>query len=140
MKTLYTSNYAMNGKNPDAIGISFIVPAWFQGKTITKVAPTLEMISKTHGWVRADEYDVEEYTKDYINLLESRNINPQDLVDEIPDGAILLCYERPDEFCHRHVLAEWVQSHTGVIVTECKSEKEIKVDNRNKMVDSLVDF
>jgi hypothetical protein len=140
MKNLYTSNYDLNGKNPNAIGISFILPSWFSGKEMAKLAPTLSMITRFKSWIQEGKYGEAEYEYDYINLLKERGVTPQGLVDELPDGAILLCYEYPEEFCHRHVLAHWIQENTDVIVTEAKSYRDIKKDNRDKVVDSFIDF
>ena len=30
---------------------------------------------------------------------------------------VLLCYEKPDEFCHRHLVAEWF-NRNGIYVVE----------------------
>ena len=29
------------------------------------------------------------------------------------DKVILLCYEKPDDFCHRHLVADWINKHKG---------------------------
>ena len=31
---------------------------------------------------------------------------------------VLLCYEKPGRFCHRHILAEWIKEKTGEEVEE----------------------
>lgn len=140
MKKLYTSCYALNYRNPNAIGISFILPSNFDGKSMAKLAPTVGMISKIKSWVQEGEYSEKEYVENYINILEERGITAQGLVDELPDGAILLCYEMPGEFCHRRVLADWIYNETGVLVEEAKSYKELKYEAKNKLVDNFVDF
>jgi uncharacterized protein (DUF488 family) len=35
--------------------------------------------------------------------------------DKIP---CLLCYEKPGDFCHRHIVAEWLHNNLGVHVEE----------------------
>ena len=38
------------------------------------------------------------------------------------DGAaVLLCWEKPGEFCHRRVLAEWLHERTGIVVPELRA-------------------
>ena len=32
------------------------------------------------------------------------------------DNKILLCYERPEDFCHRHIIANWFKAYGH----ECK--------------------
>ena len=34
------------------------------------------------------------------------------------DKAALLCYESPDKFCHRHLVAEWLENELGTIINE----------------------
>lgn len=33
-------------------------------------------------------------------------------------NAVLLCYEKPEKFCHRHILAEWIKDNFGYNVIE----------------------
>lgn len=138
MKKIYTSNYRRCGSNPNAIAISYIVPDWYEGRTLGMLAPTPDMISKIKKDVHL--YTYEDYTTAYLNLLEEREVFPDWLVDDLSDGAILLCYEDPGDFCHRRVLAEWIEKHTGIIVPEWKTEEELKAEEQNKVVDSMVDF
>ncbi len=30
------------------------------------------------------------------------------------DKVILLCYEKPAAFCHRHLVADWINKHKGI--------------------------
>ena len=34
------------------------------------------------------------------------------------DDFVLLCWEQPGEFCHRLVVAAWLQKELGVVVEE----------------------
>ena len=29
------------------------------------------------------------------------------------DKVILLCYEKPTDFCHRHLVADWINKYKG---------------------------
>ena len=46
----------------------------------------------------------------------------QEVLDEIirffGDDATLLCFEKAGEFCHRRLVAEWIEKGTGVEVPE----------------------
>ena len=44
-------------------------------------------------------------------------LDPKQVYDEL-EGRILLCFENPDEFCHRHIVAEWLELSLGVKVSE----------------------
>lgn len=138
MKKIYTSNYARHCDNPMAIGISLTIPEWYNGKYLKYLAPRSEMLGKFKQ--NGESYSQRKYTRDYIDLLKARNVNPHQLIKKIPDGSILLCYETPGEFCHRRILADWVERHTGFIIQEWKNEKEKKIEKQNKTIDSILNF
>lgn len=138
MKKIYTSNYARHGNNPLAIGISLTIPDWYEGKWIQYLAPKSDMIGKIKK--SSPNYNQRKYTRDYLDLLKARNVNPKNLINNLPDGTILLCYEAPNEFCHRHILADWVKRKTGFIISEWKNEKELEQEKQNKVVDSILNF
>lgn len=52
-------------------------------------------------------YYIEEYYKQVLSKLD-----PNVVYNEL-DSSILLCYENSDEFCHRHVLAAWLNLFLG---------------------------
>lgn len=114
MKKIYTSNYAKNGKNPNAYGTSYARPKWYNGKMLLEVAPTKDLVTR----YKNKEVDIAQYVREYIKILHERGLTPEKALDLIPDGAILLCYEAPGDFCHRRVLAEWIYLHTGFIIEE----------------------
>ncbi len=138
MKKIYTSNYARQASNIKAIGISLVVPEWYEGARRLDLAPSSDMLFS----IKRDKkgYNQRKYVRDYIDLLHERNIKPQELIDSLEDGSILLCYESPNEFCHRRVLADWIEDHTGFKIEEWKNEKEILESQKNEVVDSLVIF
>lgn len=133
--TVYTSNYARKGKDPNAIAISVGLKEWNNHlPQIKQLAPTWEMVM--------GELSPEEYTERYIALLEERNFDPKKFLEAFDEDQdyFLLCYEPPTQFCHRRVLAEYIRKHTGVIVPEWKNEKERKEEERQMTVDTLLDF
>lgn len=138
MKKIYTSNYARHGNNPNAIAISLTIPEWYEGNRLEYLAPKSDMVGK----IKKSEanYNQRKYTREYLDLLKARNIKPEWLLEQLSDGAILLCYEKPGDFCHRRILADWIERHTGVVVPEWKNEKEKEAENQNKVVDSILDF
>ena len=44
-------------------------------------------------------------------------LNAQEIYDLLKD-KVLLCYEDPLLFCHRHIVAAWLESELGIIVPE----------------------
>ena len=53
----------------------------------------------------------EAYYKETLSLL-----NPHIVAAEL-EGKVLLCYENTEDFCHRHLVAEWLK-HYGYEVEE----------------------
>ena len=135
-KKIYTSNYARNGNNPNAFGISYSSPQWFEGKRLSTLAPEWDMVDS----IKKGSLTEEQYTQKYLLLLKQRKIDPQKLIDTLPDGAVLLCYESPGKFCHRRILAKWVEQYTGVTIPEWKNKKELEQEIHNQLVDSLLEF
>ena len=41
---------------------------------------------------------------------------------------ILLCYEKGQQFCHRHVLAEFIELTYGVKVRDIKIDEKLNID------------
>lgn len=131
---IYTSYYAKHGSNPKAIGISYSVPKWFdKSRHLCMLAPTWDLV----GGYKDGSITQQEYTTRYVQLLEGREIDPMGIAHNLPEGTILLCYERPGDFCHRRVLAEWVEQTTGVKIPEWKDPEQEKKD---QIVDDLLNF
>ena len=68
-----------------------------------------------------------EYRRRYFKQLAA--LDAQRVVDDLhqlTDGVevVLLCWENPREieagltFCHRHMVAQWLQSELGIVVAE----------------------
>lgn len=71
-----------------------------------------------------NKYYIREF---YHNIL--KNLEPQEIYHEL-DNSILLCYEDNNKFCHRHIVAAWLELFLNIEI------KEIKIIN-NKL--SIVD-
>lgn len=132
-KRIHTSYYARSGEHPNAIGISASVPKGFTGPHMTVLAPSWDLLER----YKKGEMTKMQYADEYITLLESRNLTPQIIYDSIPHAAILLCYEKPGEFCHRRVLAEWLEINLKVRIDEWVSDEERK---KEEFVDELLKF
>jgi uncharacterized protein YeaO (DUF488 family) len=132
-KVIFTSNYARNGNHPNAMAISASVPKWFDKPQLKSLAPTWDMINA----FKAGELTEEEYSSLYVELLETRELDPKEVFESLPNGAILLCYEKPNEFCHRRVLAKWLEEANKQPILEWVSEQEAE---KERIVDDLLQF
>jgi hypothetical protein len=113
---LFTSYYTRAGRHPSAISISRWAPAEFKGPSYLGLAPSRELLlDYKNGMV-----DDVEYTRIFMQHLAK--LDPHVVVTNIPTNSILLCYEGSRQFCHRHIVAEWIQRNTGIFVQEITSD------------------
>lgn len=108
---IQTSNFAKHANHPDAISISAKAPVNYKGKEFKTLAPKWHFFKKYK-----EDGDSEYYTKCYQEEVLKR-LNPKEIYDKL-DGAILLCYEKPGEFCHRRLVADWLEKSLGIEVPE----------------------
>jgi len=110
---LYTSYFAkvneITDPNTVCVSIARNYPPYFKGICYKKVSPTQQILNDWHMY--ADE---ERYVKDYTEQVLSR-LNAKEVVLDLIrltrnqyDNIVLVCYETPDKFCHRHLLAKWL--------------------------------
>lgn len=45
-------------------------------------------------------------------------------VDNGKDKIVMMCYESPDQFCHRHLVSHWLEQELGIDVKEVMIHKE----------------
>lgn len=114
-KQIYTGNYSLWGKEPLAYGITGVLPAWLPDiHHLPRLSPTWNMVSQ----YKRTKITERQFTEMYYKLLEQRKLDAQQVADSLPSGAILCCYERPEEFCHRHLLADWLRRNSQVVIEE----------------------
>lgn len=113
---LYTSYFGKSLNHPQAVAIT-VRPPPFSPKVrhCDQLAPTWKLVSA----YKTGEINAEEYKKRYLDMLRRKNDgDPRNVLMYLRDGDVLLCYEKPGEFCHRHVAAEWLKTVEGVEVEE----------------------
>lgn len=114
---IYTGYYAKTKKYEEdglcTVGVSGKRPDFFKGIAWKDVAPRWEHYSK---W-KSGEIGNDEYIELYTQMLD--NLSKEDVsqflkkLEEEYEDIILLCYEKPGSFCHRHALADWLESKMG---------------------------
>ena len=86
-----------------------------KGYRFEKYLPLLLSLSLLREW-RAGKISKEAYTQRYYNETLSR-LDPQKVYNDL-DGKILLCHEPPGEFCHRRLVARWLEDSLNIEVPE----------------------
>ena len=110
---IYTSYFAKLNKLPKniiPISICGKAPTWYDGLQYKKLAPKYDFFMKwkeTHD----NDYYIEHFQTEVLDEL-----NIDKVIDELgylisydqSKDICLLCYEKPTDFCHRHLVAEWL--------------------------------
>lgn len=125
---IYTSYFAKLKSLPNnviPISICGKAPDWYKGLQYKKLAPKYDFFTKwkeTHD----NDYYVEHFQKEVLDTLdvirtlhELHLLLPYDVKVDIqssvwsnPDWHIaLICYEKPNDFCHRHLVADWFNKY-----------------------------
>lgn len=116
---IYTSYFSNGKKLAEAgvmmVGVALYPPKWFNGFSFKNVAPTSSILF-------AKGQTGEEYTRRYKAEVLSR-VNPNLFIESLQRisggrDIALCCFEKPESFCHRHILAKWLTEKTGVEITE----------------------
>ena len=99
-------------KNIVPVAICGSLPEWYHGAWYKKLAPTWKI------WKHWNEtHDKIRYRETYFPVVLAK-LNQDTVVQELnefirnyPLGTeiALICYEKPEDFCHRHLVAEWLQ-------------------------------
>ena len=127
-KRIFTGSYE-KCKKGNLISISFDrgKSAGFDGKVILDLAPKryfFDIWRDNIGKIPEDEntrYYIEEYYKHILS-----KVNIEELLKDEKD-PILLCYEDSNQFCHRHVLAEYINMKYGIEVPEIEVDEQLQV-------------
>ena len=137
---IYTSYFAQMRnfpKNYIPVAICGGLPNWYKGAWYRKPAPKIGFFQE---WKRTgdNEYYIEHYQKEVLDLLDYQKVLT-DLQMQVPEEIrttmqspvwtspdvhlVLLCYEKPTDFCHRHLFAEWLSQKAGIKIEEFQKEK-----------------
>ena len=113
---IYTS-YFGNLKNLSdkyiPISIARWTPKWYKGLRYSKLAPNLTLLT---WWRKSDKTQKD---KDFYKLAFLKHLttlNPHKIALELNDKCngkipVLICFEKPGDFCHRHIVAEWFRAN-----------------------------
>lgn len=110
---VYTSYFAQLRSLPaDIVPVAICgkSPAWYTGLQYKKIAPKYEFFME---WKKTHDND---YYIKHFNDEVLAHLDPQKIHEEICKLAgttkiALICYEKPQDFCHRHLVAEWFQQN-----------------------------
>ena len=107
---IYTSYFDVIQKIPDyiiPISICGKAPDSYKGLQYKKLAPKLKFFLEWKQNKNNDFY-IEHFNKEVLEKLSKENVLKD--LENLSGGKdiVLICYEKPNEFCHRHLVAEWL--------------------------------
>lgn len=116
---IYTSYFAKLKALPEniiPISICCKVPDWYKGLQYKKLAPKYDFFmewKKNHD----NDYYIKCFNEQVLNKLSVTEVL-RDLIDLINimenhtgKEICLICYEKPSDFCHRHLVANWLNEN-----------------------------
>lgn len=120
--TTYFSNVRSLPDNTVPISICGRAPSWWTGKEYRKLAPKWDFFQ------RYKETGDQEY---YIKNFDARVLAPLNTtmvlseLSSLSDGKdiALVCYEKPGNFCHRHLVAQWIMKNTNYTIKEWQEQE-----------------
>lgn len=107
MNTSYFAKY----RGEKGICIAIKHPNGFKGYCYPDLFPKWSFLSKYK-----QDGDEESYTKAYYEEVLSK-LNPNKVWQDL-QNAVLLCWETPGKFCHRRLVAAWLEKELGVSIPE----------------------
>ena len=128
IKRIFTGNYtdckvgnliSISGDKGKSIG--------FEGKSLTKLAPKRVFWNEWHNNIGKipEEENTKFYIQEYYKQVLSQ-VNIEELLKNEKD-PILLCYERGQDFCHRHVLAEFINIRYDINVEDLIIDENLNI-------------
>lgn len=106
------------------------IPKWYKGLWYKKLAPKWSFFNE---WKNGTEHkgDNDYYIQHFNNEVLDK-LSVLQVIEDLQkiantkntDKIILLCYEKPGDFCHRHLVADWLTKN-GLKTIELKIRKKI---------------
>lgn len=127
-KRIFTGNYeeckvgnliSISGDRGRSVG--------FNAKAIPQLAPKREFWNIWHENI--GKIPEEENTRYYINEYYKQVLSKVDIEELLKDekDPILLCFEKGQQFCHRHVLAEYIEMKYKIKVRDIKIDENLNI-------------
>jgi uncharacterized protein (DUF488 family) len=122
---IVTGNFANKKKYTEAgyipVSIALYPPRYYNGLRYSRIAPA--------GWML--NLPEKEYTAEYNNRVLGK-LDPSNVFSELSKlsggkNVVLLCYEKAGDFCHRRLVAKWLEMNLGIEVNEYSDKpKEVQ--------------
>ena len=118
---IYTSYFENIPNIPSSltiVAICYEAPENYNGKEFKLLAPSHDILHEYHH----NGMDEERYTRRFYHEILSK-LNAQEIYLKLKEyvedqDCVLLCYEKREEFCHRHLVADWLMKELNIEIKE----------------------
>ena len=110
----------------DFVAVSGYVPNFYEhnmkDQNLFTFRRCIELAPKKYWFFdwKAGKFGNEEYIRLY-NQTVLNKLDFNEIIKKFKDNSVLLCYEKSNDFCHRHLIADWITQH-GI---ECKEVNNV---------------
>lgn len=110
---VYTSYFKrFTGQARHAVSVARSTPTGFKGLSMPCLFPPSTMLWEYKNGVIDKKQYVQIYKAEVLDKLD-----PFEVAVTLGEGAVLLCWEGSAKFCHRHEIANWLNSN-GIVCEE----------------------
>lgn len=138
---LYTTYFARLKTLPPTItpiSICGKAPEWFTGIQYKKLAPKWGFFQE---WkkTRDNHFYVECFNKQVLSSLDAVQVYNELASLAKTNDIALVCYEKPEDFCHRHLVAGWFRENGFAIkeweipATKAQPNKPLTIEELRQM-------
>lgn len=117
---IYTGYYAKLKQYINAgltpVSIAGRAPEFYTGAQYKSLAPTYNIFKSWKNGDITNEQYVERFKSEVLDKLDKDGFKR--MVNSFDTDIILLCYEKSGDFCHRHIVADWIRNDVGLEVQE----------------------
>lgn len=110
---IYTSYYARINKIPEnfvPVSIAARAPQFYRGLEYKKIAPNHSFF-KVWKDTGDNDYYIKHYNEEILSKLNVKEVLSDLLSLTHSYDICLLCYEKSSDFCHRHLVRDWLVSN-----------------------------
>lgn len=126
MIKIYTSYFSgirkYNLPIHECVSIAIYPPKGVAVPSFPQLFPTSSILRAYKNMVISDQQYETRYKEEVLSKL-----NPSEVAKKLA-GKVLLCYEKPENFCHRHIVAAWLAENGCAIVEEIHDERYITIE------------
>ena len=135
---IYTGYYAKLKEYENAglqpLSIAGRAPSFYKGPQYKSFAPEYKMFMD---WKKG-KIDNMEYTSIFTKHLDTLDKEAvRRTLNSFDKDVILLCYEKTGDFCHRHIVADWIEKNLNMRVDEYDTGYK---DKEDRLIYELISY